>query len=512
MIREYDWNYTSIPNENLAGNKVEISQGRVFGGGSAINGMAYCRGASSVFDTWANLSGNPGLAWHSILQDFQETTKYSFQETGEPVYVNTTGFGNGPIQVSQSSGTTGFDDPFAQALQSQFDVQQVDMTDGTGIGLDLGLSAIQAGTRVRSYARNTIGSQIIDRPNLRLVNSAWVNHIGFLNLTAVNVTYVSALDNNTYTIKSNEIIISAGAINTPKLLMLSGVGPAAQLSSYGIPLVSDIPAVGTGLYDHAFAVVEAEVDSDIVTFWQVQSNSTESAMAQREYSANSSGPLGWNNGFVYAAFRLPDSVWDGINSSHYINMPADRPHILVEYSTVPFKADNRSAVTVWASLVQPESSGTVTLSSANYLDDPLISTNFYGTPADRAAILYAYKQMRSMLQTNNKSLHIVDEFYPGAGFSTSDDDQMWSAIQNGTFSFHHPMGTVAMGQALERNWRIRGLNGIRVVDSSAFPSPPSCHTQSSVYAMANRAAKDIISLDNATATLKKNCKVNRRSI
>jgi choline dehydrogenase-like flavoprotein len=307
----------------------------------------------------------------------------------------------------------------------------------------------------------------------------------------VNVTYQS--NGAAHTIKGKEIIISGGSINTPKLLLLSGIGPADQLSRLGISVVADIPDVGANLRDHAFSIVELLVTHNVLTLWQWYENATEEVLAQEQYAANASGPLGWNNGFVYAAFRLPDSVWDGVNGTHYTSLPSDRPHALIEFSTVPFISDNASAITAWASLVQPQASGHVALQSSDYRDDPLIYTNYYGSPADKAAIIYSYKKLRAVLGQDEVKQLTVEEFYPGTTVTT--DEEIWAAIQGQTFSFRHPVGTVAIGKALNSNWRLKGLKGIRVVDSSTFPYPTTCHPQAVVYALANRAAKDILKAD-----------------
>jgi choline dehydrogenase len=458
--------------------------------------MAYCRGSASLFDEWAELSGNPGLAWHSLLEDFKETSQYVYEPAAFGNLVNTTVFGAGPLEASRASGDTGFDLPFAEALQSSLGLQEVDMSDGSGIGLSFGLGSIKSSTRTRSYARNTFGSLMEHRPNVQMIHGAWVSKIGFSSKTAVNVTYLNTLNGNTQTIKAKEIVVSGGAINTPKLLLLSGVGPEDRLKTLGIPVVSDNPSVGVSLRDHHFPIVELQVTPDVLTVWQWAFNATGKAIAEQQYAANASGPLAWDNGLVYGAFRVPDSVFEGVDGSHYTSLPADRPHILIEYSTVPFynKTGNISTITAWASLVQPEGSGYVTLNSSDFRADPLIFSNYYGSPADKAAILWGYKKLREILRSDAFSSVSLGEFYPGANVTT--DAQVWTAIQQQSFSFHHPVGSVAIGKALDRNWRLKGLKGIRVVDSSTFPYPSTCHPEADVYALAHRAAKDIRKADH----------------
>lgn len=495
FITEPLWNYTTQPDDNLAGNTVGVPQGRMLGGGTAVNGMAYCRGAASVFDEWAEISGNPGLAWDSLLEDFRETTHYADPSSADySQFVNMSAYGAGPLELSRSSGLTGFEEPFASSVQDTLGLRPVDMNDGTGIGVDMGVSSIYAGNRTRSYASSAYAPLMEGRPNLQIIYNAWVSSVGFSGNRAVNVTYYT--DNESHTIKGREIILSAGALNTPKLLLLSGVGPEDELRDLGIPVVADVPSIGRNLYDHALSIVQLLVTPEVLSVWQWSENATEAAIAAEQYAEDASGPLGWVNGFVYATLRLPDSVWEGLNDTHYTSLPQDRPHILIQATAIPFiPSVNSSAVTAWASLVQPEASGRMSLRSSDYRDDPLIHANYYGTAADRAAIVAGYQQLREVLRAEPVSRLITEEYFPGSG--VTEDDDVWAAIQQQTYSFRHPVGTVALGAALDSNWRLRGLEGIRVVDSSTFPFPTTCHPQSVLYALANRAAKDIIAADNA---------------
>jgi choline dehydrogenase len=488
--------YTSQPDPNLGGLTPNIWQGKVLGGGTAVNGMAYCRGAPSVFDEWAQVSGNGGLAWNSMLQSFKNTSHYTSEpDANYPQVVNTSVYGNGPLEISRTARTTGFDFPFSDALQSTLGIKEIDMNDGQGIGVDLGLQTIRVSNRTRSYAYNTFGYLAATRPNVQIIHNATVTKINFSNLTATGVTYVTTANSQAITLNAQEVIVSAGAIGTPKLLMLSGIGPASTLKSLKIPVILDAPDVGQNLYDHHLSVVELQVTNDILTSWQYTQNATERAIAQEQYAKNFSGPLGWVNGEVFAGARVPDSVFNGTGSTYYQNLPADRPQVLYEFSTSAFvPTPNISSVSVWATCIQPEVSGHLTLNSSDWRDDPLIYSNYYGSKADKALILYAYKQLRNtILKSSYLKPYIIQETFPGANV-TSDAD-VWKAIQQSAQSFHHPVGTVAIGKVLDANWRIKGLNGIRVVDSSSIPSLPTCHIQSDVYAIAFRASLDICAAD-----------------
>lgn len=497
LIQKQYWNFTTEPDANLGGHAPGIKQGRGLGGGSSVNGMAYCRGASSVFDEWAHLSGNSGLAWSSMLNAFKKVTHYTDPpQANYEQFVNTSAYGDGPLEVSRSSGLTGLEFPFANAIEASLGLHQQDLTDGTGIGIDMGVATIFAKNRTRSYPRNTFGSMAEKRSNVRMIHNAWVSKVIFVRKTAVGATYHR--DGRAVDIKAREVIVSAGSLNTPKLLMLSGIGPKEELTKLNIPLVSNSPDVGANLRDHAVSIVELQVTSDIFTVWQWAFNETEKPIAEQQYSKNASGPLGWNNGLVYAAFRVPDSAFpSGVNSTHFRTLPADRPHVLIEFSTVPFiPSPNSSTITAWASLVQPESSGRIRLRSANYLDDPLIYTNYYGSDADKAAVLWGYKKVREVFKRPELTPFILAERYPGPDVTA--DKAVFAAMGQQTYSFRHPVGTVAIGKALDSNWRLKGLKGVRVVDSSTFPYPTTCHPQAVVYALAHIAAEDIIKHDRKT--------------
>lgn len=489
------WDYYSEPEEVLGGTTPNLWQGKVLGGGTAVNAMIYTRGAASVYDEWAEISGNDGLSWPSILENFEAVSHYTEQPADFEQFVNTSVYGDGPLEVSHTTALTGFDQPFTQALEAQLGLEEVDFTDGTGIGYTYAVQSIRVSNRTRSYAYNTFGYLSATRPNVEILHNAWVQKIGFSDQTAQGVTYTDTLTNETYTLNATEIIVAAGAVKSPQLLMLSGVGPGDQLEALGIPVVADIPAVGTNLYDHHNAAIQVQVTDDVETIFTWYQNETALAIARQQYEADGSGPLGRTNGGSLGATRLPDEVFSDVDSTYYQSLPEDRPHVLYTYVGVPLLEDgpNVNTVTSWASIIQPEASGYLTLQSSDYRDPPLIYSNYYGSEGDLAAIRYAFDELREIFRSDELSDVVVEETFPGANV-TSDED-VWAAIQQISHSYHHPVGTVALGTVLDSDWRIKGLNGIRVVDSSAIPTLPTCPIQAVVYAFAHRAAQDIIEAD-----------------
>lgn len=485
------------PDPNLGGRTPDLGQGRALGGGSAINAMIYCRGSASVFDEWAEVSGNDGLAWESMFEAFKATTSY--KDEASITYkqaVNTSSFGDGPLIVSRQREEFALDQPLFNAMQATLDVPEIDFASGEGIGVSQGLNTIRASNRTRSYAYNAFGYIANTRKNFKLLPNAVVAKIGFTGMKADRVTYNNTLLNTTTTIHAKEIIVAAGAVRSPQLLMLSGVGPAALLSELGIPVVKDVPEIGQNLVDHHNALVQFSAVPQELTQWQYENNATVRAEADAEYAHNGDGILGTQWGDVVSAARLPDEAFEGVDASWFTNLPADRPHVAYEYinsGDLTPGTSNVSSVSAWVSLVQPEARGNITLTSASYLDPPAIFANYYGSPADRAAALYGYKQLRAIMNSENLKPLLPQELFPGPNVTS--DEGLWAAIQATARSWHHPVGTVALGTVLGADWRVKGLQGLRVVGSPAIPYISTCPIQSTVYAIGYRAAVDIVAAD-----------------
>ncbi|KAI1410234.1 choline dehydrogenase [Hypoxylon sp. FL1857] len=496
-VSEWLWNYTSQPDPNLDGLTPDLVQGRCLGGGTGVNAMYYCRGSASVFDEWAEISGNQGLGWESMLESFKATTHWRdapFAHYDQPL--NTSAFGDGPLEITRQRQLLTLDEPFANTMASTFGLSQIDFVSGQGIGVTQSIESIRASNETRSYSYNTFGYLANDRPNFELHQDAWVSKIGFTGTTADSVTYNDTTTGTMHTIEASEVIVTAGTINSPQLLMLSGVGPRQHLEELGIDVVIDIPQVGQNLFDHHYAVVQYEATADVDSDWQLTENATRAAIEEQLYASNGDGLLGTIVGDVMGAYRLPDAVFNG-TGDYYQNLPSDRPHIAYYQFAGPFLSNspNVSIVSGFSAVVQPEASGNVTLASANYLDSPLIFSNYYGSAGDRAAILSGYRGLRELFQSAELSAYTTRELFPGPEVNSNNDTALWAAIQQGSRTWHHPVGTTAIGTVLDANWRVKGLQGLRVVGASSAPTIPTCPIEGAVYAMSHRAALDIAAAD-----------------
>lgn len=235
ISEQYFWNYTSVPEPNRGFKALPRPQGHVLGGSSAVNYMQYCRASASQFDQWAKETGVRALAWKKIVHDFIDTSMYDPTANGAPPG-DKRFYGNGPVQVSEYKQLNAFDTPFQNALREQFNLSEVDFSSGVGVGATFGDFAVRTSNSTRDYSLEAFGWQLARRANVRIEHGAWATRVAFDEARAIGVQFVQ--NEHSYNVSAKEIILSAGAIGSPKLLMLSGIGPKEHLQALGIPLVA----------------------------------------------------------------------------------------------------------------------------------------------------------------------------------------------------------------------------------------------------------------------------------
>lgn len=326
----------------------------------------------SVFNEWAERSGNDGLKWDNLFNDFKATVKFAPNSTA-PKYMQTLdmkAYGSGPVQVSRALKLDGFDPSWNEALQSVLDLPEVDFNSGAGIGVSYGVETIAPSDRTREYAYTAYGQEMSGRKNVRMQSWATVKRINFDGKRAESVTYVNTQDSNsTHKIQSKEIIVSAGAIGSPKLLMLSGVGPGDHLKDVGINVVHDCPQVGSNLQDHNYASIEIEVTDEVYTIsrWQ---NNTYLQDIRRKWYDHHTGPLANAPASSFALVRVPDDALSSGPAGHFHrSLPRDGGQLQMQYANVALIGNSANpttpVMTLWVALVQPQASGTVRLKSSD---------------------------------------------------------------------------------------------------------------------------------------------------
>ncbi|KAL4800159.1 hypothetical protein BDV19DRAFT_398801 [Aspergillus venezuelensis] len=492
----YLWNYTSQPDPRRGGIAPRLPQGHALGGGTSVNFMSYSRGAASVYDEWASISGNDRLRWSSILEYFKRSTNLTVPSPVDYKYApNPAVYGDGPVQVSYEWEATGTEPYWGDAMAASIPppVHLIDPATGHHIGRSNGgPHTINLSTGRRSSAQANYGQILSTRANVNIIPLAEVIKIDIQNREAVSVHYVSLVDQSNHTVLAKrEIIVSAGAIGSPKLLMLSGLGPRDHLQELGIPVVKDIPHMGDNLHNHHSAIAMYQIPEDIVTVWALRVNATLLAEAEAEYAATGKGPLSGILTSSYVTERPPDAFLDSINATFHKDLPVDRPLLFYGYTTSPLLPNPRNVnvISAFVCLLQPEAPGYVRLASADYRDSPLIYSNYWGSDADLALELYGYKKLREAMTSRMLAPVVLSELYPGPDVQ-NDEEVTQSMISTG-WSFNHPTGTCSLGRVLDAHFRIPGINGLRVVDSSTFPYQPTSHTSGPVYAVAELAAEMI---------------------
>ncbi|KAI1249223.1 hypothetical protein MGN70_008834 [Eutypa lata] len=500
----YSWNFTEVPQAALGGATPSLDQGHVLGGSSAINVMAYCRGAKSVFDEWAAVAGLPLLAWDRLVEKFRASANLfvpdplpyrqpidrSMYSADGPVFASY----ERPDRLSQLEPdfwNAWLNDPRQPAVEA-------DLTSGAGIGLVKGgPHAVRNSNGTRSYAWLAYGSRAAGKPNVNILHSSRVVKINFDESgseapRAVGVDYVSSDGDIATAVAAKEVVVSAGAINSPRLLLLSGIGPQDHLEQVGVRVVKDSPEVGSNLFDHHRLVNVMQVPPEIITAASL-SNETLLAAFEEQYEKTGGGPLSQPGpqSSTFLTERIPDDILRSFepeaNVSFHLSLPKDRPFLAYQYagsSFLPQFAD-LNAVTAFVALVQPEASGTVRLNSPNWRDDPLIDSNYYGSSADKAIIRYGFERLLNITRSEALSRINTGELFPGPNLTLDD------VFRQGAQSYHHPVGTVSMGKVLDSEFRVKGVDGLRVIDSSTMPVITTCHLQSSVYALAGTAAEII---------------------
>ena len=212
---QYTWNYTAQPDPKVDGNAPALAQGRGFGGGSAVNYLGACRGAPSVYDQWANISGDDGLRWENFLNDYKSTVHFTKIALNYDPHVNASVYGNDPIELTSPNGNIGFVLELINSLISVLKLPRVDLNNGIGLNVTSSTDTIRSSNRIRDFAPQAFGWQLTGRPNAQQLYDAEVTKIGFKGTRAVSVTYINPIDNSTNTLTPKEIIVAAGAINSP---------------------------------------------------------------------------------------------------------------------------------------------------------------------------------------------------------------------------------------------------------------------------------------------------------
>jgi len=466
------WGFTTAPQKHANDREIPYAQARVIGGGSSINAEVFTRGHPSDYDRWADEEGAEGWA-------FKDIQKYFLRSEGNTILSGDWHGTDGPLGVS--------DIPDVQPMTRAFVLSCQEL--GMPFNPDFNGSQ-QAGcgpyqTTTKNYRRCSAAvgylKPVLNRKNLTLETGCDVLRIVFEGTRATGVEYASGGRKKTVRVEA-EVLIASGAIGTPKLAMLSGVGPAAHLKEHGIEVVHDLPGVGENLNDHFGIDIVAELTGhyslDKYNKWHW------AALAGIEYLAFRSGPIAsnvveggafWHSG--YGNGDVPDLQFHFLaGAGAEAGVPGVRP--------------GSSGITLNSYTVRPKSRGTVRLRSSDPKALPVIDPNFLAEPDDLKTSVEGVKISREIFSQPSLQKHIRAIRFPDDSVETHADFEAY-ARQYGRTSYH-PTCTCKMGKdemsVVDAQCRVRGLDGLRICDSSIMPSLIGSNTNAPTIMIAEKAS------------------------
>ncbi|KAM3072431.1 hypothetical protein ACMFMG_009232 [Clarireedia jacksonii] len=511
-----DWEIRTQAQPGLDNRRILYTQGKTLGGGSTRNYMLYHRATIGAYQKWADAVGDQSYTFKNLLPYFQKSINFTGPNNdirarnATPKY-NTSAFSptGGPVKVTYPNWANALASWYTKALAELGLGEVPDLNSGNLLGYQYVQTTIDRDTQTRSSSETSFGRLALSTTtNLNIYKSTLAKRILFnANKTATGVVVNSG--GVEYTISANrEIILSAGSLRSPQLLMVSGVGPAATLAKYNIPLVANRPGVGQNMWDHCLFGVSRVVN--ILTHSKL-SDPVFAAQQTALYLKNRTG-LSTSTGADILGFeKLPTTLRSNLSQTTRDGLstfPTDWPEIellfLDAYSGLQrdfltgAPQDGKMYGSASAALTAPFSRGNVTISSADTADNPLVSPNYLLDPRDQEVAVAAFKRVRQIYATNAmKPIVIGTESFPGANITT--DAQILEGIRQSTLTVYHTASTNAMGKTTDVNAvvdskaKVIGVNNLRVVDASAFPFLPPGHPQSTVYAFAEKIAALILS-------------------
>ena len=478
-----DWMFQTEKEPGLNGRALNYPRGKVIGGCSAINGMISMRGQAADYDHWRQL-GLSGWGWDDVLPVFKRLDNHFLGDTEHH------GAG-GEWRVEQARVHWEVLDAVIKAATEM----GIPPTSNFNTGDNTGVGAFHVNQKrgVRLSAARAFLKPVLGRPNLRLETGVLVEKIVFEGTRAVGVRFRQG-GRLVEARARGEVILSAGAVGSPQILQLSGVGPADWLAEQGIAAVRDVQGVGRNLQDHLQQRAIFKV-SGVKTLNETYHSLVRRALMGLEYAVRQTGPL------TMAPSQL------GIFT---VSSP-DRERTNIEFHVQPLSLDKFGeplhrfpAITVSACNLRPTSRGTIRLRSADPSAKPMIAPNYLATPEDRRVAADAIRVTRRLMKQPALQPYRPEEYLPGPGVGDDEASLARAAGDIGTTIFH-PVGTAKMGlpsdptAVVDERLRVFGLERLRVVDASVMPTITSGNTNTPTIMIADKAAQMMLEDGRGTA-------------
>jgi choline dehydrogenase-like flavoprotein len=471
------WGWHTVPQKHLKGRALRYTQAKVIGGGSSINAQIYTRGVPADYDEWASEEGAAGWSYREVLPYFKRA------ENNQRFADEFHAYG-GPLGVSNPISPLPICEAFFQAGQELGIPFNPDFNGARQEGLGY-YQLTQLDAR-RSSTSIAYLNSIRGRPNLRVMLHAQALRVVVEHGRAAGVEFVNGDSRTPKLVHADrEVIVSSGAIGSPKLLLQSGIGPADHLRAAGVTVVHDLPGVGSNLQDHLDLFVIAECTGDHT--YDKYNKPHHAAWAGLQYLLLRKGPVASSlfetGGFWYAdkSSRSPDiQLHLGLGSG-------------IEAGVAKMR---NAGVTLNSAYLRPRSRGTVRLASADPAAVPLLDPNYWADPHDRALALAGLRLARDIMSQPALKRFVLGEILPGR-HSHTDQDLFDYACANAKTD-HHPVGTCRIGPASDPtsvvtpDLRVIGFEGLRVIDASVMPRVPSSNTNAPTIMVAEKGADHVL--------------------
>lgn len=463
---DLDWFYKSQPQQHLNQRRIVLNRGKVVGGTSSINGMVYMRGHPKDFDRWEEL-GNKGWGYDDVLQYFKRLEHAQLPPEHDGGIYGT----QGQINIEVIPDVMNLYERFLGAGELSGLKRNPNFNGASQEGIGIYHHNVKNGER--QTVADAYLKPVLDRPNLSLLTRAHCTKILFNGKRATGIEYVQG--NQIKQLKADNIILSGGAINSPQLLLCSGIGPAEQLQNLNIPIVHDLPGVGENLQDHPMLILLFKAKESLNESPRVDAslNST----AYQDYLRDKSGLMLTTRTFAGGFWKTRAEL--------------DVPNMQFYCSIGELQDDNDFAIGL--SLTRPKNRGTLRLSSSNPFDYPKIDPNYLADDDDVKIYLDSIRIARKIVATSAFEDFYDSEFAPGSDLQSDAELTAWT--REAMRSLWHYCGTCKMGHdelsVVNDKLEVHGIDGLRIVDASVMPEITGGNINAPILMIAEKAA-DII--------------------
>ncbi|PBK86979.1 GMC oxidoreductase [Armillaria gallica] len=534
---DYDWSFSTTAQTNLGDRILKWSRGKILGGSGATNGMYYTRPNTIEMDAWASLlksqdsAGSAKWGWdnfYSVLKDMETWTKPTDEaaSVGAIQYDAADHGTSGPLHSSYPAVEIGLVGNWTETCAAAGVQTRTDPHGGENWGAFVSTSSINPTNWTRSYSRSAYIDPLPPRSNLAILPGATVTKIVWGSsdsngLKATGVSWAAASGSTEKTINANkEVILAAGVVGSPHIMLLSGVGPSSVLSSVGIEQKLDLPGVGQNVQDHVGNGLTFSTTADTLGSIYA-SNSTFSESTEFLSLVNNaiayvnltvlmgSGADAWiqnvKNDYTTSTGYLPttdstivsgyEATFKTITETFY---PSADPQI-----ELLFSLNSAGSVIIQAALQHPLSRGQITINSTSPFDSPVIDPNYFAHWADRDILRAAFKLLRTIAATAPLSGNIGSESAPGTDVNTDDAWNTW--MNANVHTDYHPIASMSMlpkdqGGVVDTSLKVYGTSNVRVIDASVIPIQMSSHSGSLAFAIGVLGADLIQNPVTATST------------